>query len=72
MRREKIIAELERGGAILVTNPDPMRLGAQTVYGLMPGGKTVSAAQFEALQPRLEPVGDGLFGTSQTYRLREG
>ena len=71
MTRLAVIREAMLGGDLLaVQHPNPFKRTDEERYFLVGAGWRVGKRQLRVLWPSLEPTGDGLFGDSQTYRLR--
>ena len=74
MKLDRAIQHLRAGDTVHVCYADQNRVGDITRYHLTGTGQNIGRRTFEKLVEGggVEPVGDGLFGDSQTYRLREG
>ena len=72
MRYDTALSILRGGETIHVCYPDPAKIGDVTRYHLTGSGRNIGRRTFEKLVEGgvIEPIGDGLFGDSQTYRLR--
>ena len=70
MKPEQIMSVLRGGGTVFLSRKSPMLESDRDRYILNPNGVNIGKRAFEKLSDDLEPVGDGMFGDSQTYRLK--
>lgn len=68
MRLDAIKAELQAGDLVWVRFPSGRR--TETTRVLLVKGWGITEAQWTQLEPLLEPVGDGMFGATQTWRWK--
>lgn len=69
MHLSRAISLLEAGDRLAVSYPDPTKAADRTRYFLVENGGGLTVHQYRSLLPRLIPVGDGLFGESQSFAL---
>ena len=70
MRWDKVVEYLRSGDCIAVQHADPSREGSRERYWLVHAGRAVTESQFRRLRGDLTPGEDGMFGDSQTYRMK--